>query len=127
MHQGHRQDEHSYSCNPGGCTNQRPTVHPRTAHLKLRVLVESHRSLTTVLNRLRSVVCDRFPVRTGSSPNTVSNRFPFPVPVNGGTWRLGNLGNVGEPVDLLIKRIEYGPELHLSNLGEHPDVFDVLE
>ena len=42
-------------------------------------------------------------------------------------WRLGELGNLTEPVDLLVERIEYGPELHLGNLGEHPDVFDVLE
>ncbi len=70
-----------------------------------------------------------FLARAALSPNAVTKRFPLtvPVPVKGGTWRLGELGNLSEPVDLLVERIEYGPELHLGNLGEHPDVFDVLE
>src|SRR6476659_11422279 len=41
--------------------------------------------------------------------------------------RLGGSGQLIEPVDVLVECIEHGPELHLRHLGEHPDIFDVLE
>jgi hypothetical protein len=35
------------------------------------------------------------------------------------------VGHTAEAFDLLVERIEHGPELYLSDPGERPDVFDL--
>ena len=74
---------HSYSCNPGGCTNQTANGAPSYCPFEVARTGRVAPVLTTVLNRLRSVVCDRFPARTGFIPERGQQEVPGPGPGQG--------------------------------------------